>query len=126
LDPTNHPLPPNSAIWIQQISSTPGLHAYDRSNGYTPIFGTDGSSDLWKWNGMMAHNTYAVAAVPGTWSATYDVYVGDALTGAAIPGYGSASTTLNWTSVPEPSSLALSGVGTMLMLMRGRRSMAKK
>jgi hypothetical protein len=90
----------NSASGTPQVYSnaTTGLPIiYD--NNYYGIFGTDGSSTKWQWDGTMIHNVYAVPAAWVTqpnqlFSATYKVYVGDSL-GNEIAG--APSTTEIWT-----------------------------
>ena len=52
-------------------------------NWYSGIFGTDGSSAKWQWDGSMIHNLYTVPwnyhSIPNeVFFATYKVYVGDA------------------------------------------------
>ncbi len=124
---------PTAAIWIERISQSPGLETYfadgmwgvggtgnaasgtaqvyTDANGfpiiydtnYYGIFGTNGSSTKWKWDGSMIHNVYAVPAAYLTepdklFTATYKVYVGDA-DGNEIPNSsgGSTATTEVWT-----------------------------
>lgn len=118
--------PTGSVIWIEQTSSTPGLLAYSggtmmNQGTFAPIFGTEGSSTRIQWNGAMLHNWYAAAA-PGTYTATYSIYFGDA-EGNATTGYAAGTATLSWTVVPAPSSmLVLAGAG--LLSSRRRRGMA--
>jgi len=116
------PLPAGDKIWIELISQSDGLNTYARSS-YTPIFGTGGTSNIWKWNEMMqmSHNAYTVTPGYGEWSATYNVYLGDATSGAAISGYGSDTVTLTWTSIPEPATLGLMGTGLFYLLGSRRK-----
>ena len=70
------------------------------ANNYNGIFGTNGSSTKWLWNGTMIHNVYAVPAAYITtpnqvFTATYKIYVGDA-NGLEVPAAASASTTTTW------------------------------
>lgn len=117
LDAGSADLPSGGNIWIELLSSTPGISTYEHGS-YTPIFGTAGSSDAWLWDGVMAHNAYAVDPQIANWSATYRLYIGD-INGQVIGGYDDAQITLNWTSVPEPASmLGLVGAGAMMMLRR--------
>jgi len=83
---------PNANIWIQSLSQSPGLNTYqaigadglEMSNTYRLIFGYNTSDPKkWKWDGMMDHNTNAVAfsslIKPNQFfSAYYKIYVGDA------------------------------------------------
>jgi len=107
-------LPANTAVWIEQTAkSSPYLNVYDRNNNYTPIFGTKGSSTIWKWSGGMVHNAYTVTPSLSTYWATYRLYIGDANTGTELPEYGDATLTLNWQSVPEPATLGFLGLGAL-------------
>ncbi len=115
--------PAGLAVWIEELSSSPELEVYQGgmymsptmidAQTFDPIFGTDGSSNIWKWEGMMIHNAYAVATPSAaSYSATYRVYLGDAVTGieplqSGSPIYGSDIVTFNFIGVPEPSSLIL-------------------
>jgi hypothetical protein len=108
-------LPAGGKIWLEMLSQSDGLKTYDRNAGYAPIFGTDGASTIWKWSETMAHNAYTVTPGIGEWSATYLVYIGDEITGEAIAGFGSATVTLTWTSVPEPATLGLMMAGLIYL-----------
>ena len=117
-------LPANGWIWIELVSQSEGLMTYDRyQNKYTPIFGTNGSSNRWQWNANqnMAHNAYTVSPAYGQWSATYNVYIGDVTTRAAMTGFGSDTVTLTWTSVPEPATMTILGIGAAYLLHRNRK-----
>jgi hypothetical protein len=99
-------LPPGTAIWIELIDRSPGLETYSGSGqfaAYVPILGTAGSSRLWKWSGVMVHNTYAVS-VPDTdcLFAQYHVYLGDENTGsrANFMHLGDTMVGLKWTVAP--------------------------
>lgn len=104
--------PAGAAIWVECLQSTPGLETYDGPGNkreepprpYTPIFGTSGSSRLWKWYGRMAHNTYAIRnPTTNVLAASYRVFIGDELTGGreAYPEYTDALVTLAW-DIDEP------------------------
>lgn len=97
-----------NSVWIEKTGGSPELKTYfineditgDPGTPYTPIFGTDGSSAAWRWDGKMAHNAYAVALAHLTasnqlFTATYHLYVGDAA-GNPVPGYGDTTTTWRW------------------------------
>ncbi|QDV80562.1 hypothetical protein [Botrimarina mediterranea] len=130
--------PPSSlAVFVEQISATPGLKAYDRSRAsmvdqptYAPIFE---NGEPLRWNGMMTHNVYAVAnPTLSRYEASYRVYLADELTGVeptdtmGAPLYGSATTTWTFlaTPVPEPTTIALGMIAMTSATLRigGRRA----
>ncbi len=95
-------------VWIEKVSGSPELKTYfinedvtgDPATPYTPIFGTDGSSPKWKWDGKMDHNAYAVDlrylnTSNQMFSASYHLYIGDA-TGATNPAFGQTTATWRW------------------------------
>lgn len=157
---------PNARIWIEEINSSPGLETYfadgmygvggekkaDYSttdpltglpvpkiwvNNYYGIFGTDGSSQKWQWDGSMIHNLYTVEwtyspdMANHVYFATYKVYVGD-LAGNEILNLDGSSTatyeTWKWIApatnpVPEPSTFMLFGAGlASLVVLKRKRS----
>ena len=105
-------VPPGAAIWIELLDCTPNLKMYSgsgKSGTYQPIFGTAGSSRLWKWSGAMVHNTYAVSQPPiGRLFADYHIYFGDANTGSRTGFTDLADTTvhLEWTTAPVENPMA--------------------
>jgi hypothetical protein len=105
-------VPTGAAIWIELLDCTPNLKTYSgsgKTGTYQPIFGTAGSSRLWKWSGAMVHNTYAVCQPPiGRLFADYHIYFGDATTGSRTGFTGFADTTvhLEWTAVPLENPMA--------------------
>ncbi|MFQ5423602.1 MAG: PEP-CTERM sorting domain-containing protein [Phycisphaerae bacterium] len=118
--------PTGGAIWIRVLSQTPGLETYRGGmrpmtpmHTYNPIFGTAGSPLIWQWDGTMTHNWYAVAAL-GDYSASYEVYVGDAATGSPLPGYTSDTVSLAWQYVPEPATAWLLALGGSVIFRRRR------
>lgn len=106
-------------VWIERIGGSPELKTYfineditgDPATPYTPIFGTDGSSAKWRWDGKMDHNAYAVDlrclnASNQLFTATYHLYVGDA-NGSTNASFGQTTTTWRWQGpvvpvVPSP------------------------
>ena len=122
-------LPDNAYVWIEKIAGSDTLKTYTVSEDgnptepYTPIFGTDGSSTKWKWDGFMDHNVYAVDLKDitqdnQTFYATYYLYIGDA-NGNALDGYTGTTTTWTWqwygpAAVPEPMTLLLAASGIPL------------
>lgn len=94
--------PPNSAVYIELLSQTPGLSHFDAGT-FSPIFTTGGSSTIWKWDGSMTHHWTAVNTC-GDYEAIFRVYFGDAVTGVPIPGYGDDEILLMWTVQRDSSA----------------------
>jgi len=118
--------PVDGGIWVRLVDATPGLEFYaggmrpmKANHSYAPLFGTDGSSDIWQWGGTMTHH-WVTAPVLGDYAATFEVYVGDGVTGTPLAGYTADQITLNWTAVPEPSVAALLLMGLPVLLRRRR------
>lgn len=111
------------AVWIERVSATDGLLAYEggmrsmaEMHTYDAIFAADG--DRWRWGGTMHHPWFAADA-PGDYQMSFEIYVGDEL-GAHIDGYASGFITLGFTAVPTPSGVGVvAGVG--LIALRRRR-----
>ena len=117
----------DAGIWIEVIDQSVGLKSYlavgrfgvnaadtetvdPAVNGYTPIFGTGGSSPRWRWDGQMDHNSYAVprallTAPDQEFYATYRLYVGDSQ-GNPLANTPATTTTWRWLgpSVIPPES----------------------
>jgi len=99
-------IPAGAAIWIELIHACPGLEVYSGSGpfaSYAPIFGTAGAPPLWKWSGVMVHNTYAVQnPLVEHYFAEYHIYFGDANTGSrtSFDSLGDTTVTLQWDAVP--------------------------
>ena len=91
-------IPPDASIFIQMLNQTPGLESYEKMT-FKPIFGMDGSSDIWAWDGTMSHNWMAARTL-GDFDATYRIYVGDTATQQPLAGWQSADVTLSWQSTP--------------------------
>lgn len=98
--------PSGSAVWIEQLDLSPDLEVYyvaglPVSPPYDPIFGTEGSSTRWKWDGFMTHNAYAILnPSESTYHATYKVYLGDQDTGAETAGYTGAEVRFDFIANP--------------------------
>ncbi|HHN78113.1 MAG TPA: hypothetical protein ENK11_05485 [Phycisphaerales bacterium] len=91
--------PPGGFVYIDQIDASPTLSVYaGRAFGpysfMDPILGTGSSASGFAWDGVMLHNYYAVT-MPGHYSASYLVYIGDA-NGEPIAGYSPGEVTLGW------------------------------
>ena len=119
-------LPVGGAIWIEQLSTTPGLNIYEggmrtmrENHTYAPLFGTEGSPDIWKWPGTMVHNWYSADA-PGSYEASYRVYIGDDATGAALTGFGSADDSFSFIALPAPGAPVVALAGLALATRRRR------
>ena len=106
-------------VWIEKLGGSPQLKTYfinedvtgDPATPYTPIFGTDGSSPKWKWDGKMDHNAYAVDlrclnASNQLFTATYHLYIGDAA-GNTNHAFSQTSTTWHWKGPALPVIPAL-------------------
>lgn len=128
-----------ASIWIECLSKSTGLESYlavgmygtNSPNAYSGIFGTEGSSTKWQWDGMMDHNTYAVdlgsiTSAGQLFTASYKVYVGDANGNEILnPDSSSASSIETWTwqsvAVPEPATLSLALIGGIGLALARRR-----
>ena len=109
-------------IWIELTEQSPGLKTYDKDNSALPIFGTDGVENKIKFNESMDHNYYAVTPGYADWYAIYNVYVGDATSGAPIAGYYGATVRFDWVSIPEPATMTLMGMGIVYLFGSRRKT----
>lgn len=95
--------PDGTWIWIEQLDASPKLKVYQRppaSPEGLPVFGTESSELRWRWSGSMTHNLYAVPApFSGEYFATYQVYIGDDLTGSPVAGFVPAEVTFYFTAL---------------------------
>jgi hypothetical protein len=95
-------------VWIEKTGGSPELKTYfinqdltgDPGSPYTPIFGTDGSSTKWRWDGFMDHNANAVdlkylVRSNQLFTATYHLYIGEA-NGNTNSNFGDTTTTWRW------------------------------
>ena len=128
-------LPSSSGIFIRDLGHSPQLDVFEAET-FDPIFGTNGSSTLWQWDGTMTHNWYA-SQVKGTHWANYEVFVGD-LAGNPLDGYQSGFIGLNFTygqdlsgrigtlgspsvgTVPAPGSLSILAAAGFVACRRKR------
>ncbi len=86
-------LPPSSGIFVRTLNSSPHLSVYEETT-FASILGTDGSDDVWQWDGTMTHNWYATDT-HGEHLARYEVFVGD-LAGNPLSGYTPATIDLRF------------------------------
>jgi hypothetical protein len=105
MDTMTDALPPGTALWIRKISGSPDLGFFRYRNtapkAWEPIFGTAGSPDAWRWDGMMFHPGITAPPADTDLSATFEVYLADASTGAPIAGSGTGPFQLAFTRVPD-------------------------
>lgn len=105
-DPRSELLPQGASLWIERLHHDSGLEAFWRESQTTPyaaIFEENG--DLWRWDGAMAHNTYAVASpIEASYEALYRLYLGDSVTGVALQGYADLEVRWTWSATPEDVS----------------------
>lgn len=103
-------LPADSGLFVRLLDQSPGLRTYSQDD-FAPLFGTDGASDTWSWNGTMIHNWYAIdldqiTAADMPLFANYEVYLGYAdgpNYADPIDGYSAATVRLDFTAIPEPA-----------------------
>lgn len=104
MDAGTDPLPDTLSIWIRRLASSPGLgiHRYQTApNTWEPIFGTAGSPEALKWNGMMFHPAFTAAPGSNTLSATFEAYLVDNATGEEVPDSTTGPFEFQWTVVPD-------------------------
>lgn len=118
-------LPEGAGIWVERLHHDDGLEAYLRppaQPAWAPVFEADG--DRWQWSGAMTHNVYAVLdPLESTYEARYLVYIGDAITGMPLPGFGSQEVTWTWTAdpIPEPGMAMITILAAAGWLVRRQR-----
>ena len=89
-----------------RFSKTASSSARPTGSGAAPA--ADG--DLWLWDLEMQHYLY-VADLPGEYSMSFELFVGDAVTAAPLAGYTPAAATLAFVvPAPEPASALLAGL----------------
>ena len=96
----------NRALWIRKLSSSDGLSFYDYNDFVTPktwapVFATAGTSNAVHWSGLMWH--FGVTAPPGanSYSAAFEIYVLDTITGLEVADSSTGPFALEWTDVPD-------------------------
>lgn len=122
MDAMSDPLPPGTEMWIRKLSGLLELtfHRYSASEpkAFDPIFGTDGTTNALRWNGVMFHPV--VAAPPGTksYTATFEVYLLNTATDQEVADSASGPLVFNWTDVsdgrPAPA-IALTDAQTIVI-----------
>lgn len=93
-------LPSGAGIYVRTLSASPYLSVYEETS-FQAIMGTEGSSDLWRWDGTMTHNWYATD-VHGPHHARYEVFVGDSM-GNPLAGYQAGFVDLSFVYGPDLS-----------------------
>lgn len=93
-------LPSGAQIWVELVEQSDDLWVYEELT-FDPLWGTDGSSLRWQWDGTMVHNWYA-SDVCGEFYATYSVYVADSA-GEPLAGWTPGLVTLHWASTLTPA-----------------------
>lgn len=105
MDTMTDPLPAGTSIWLRKLSGPVALGVYRYANtnpkAFEPIFGTAGSPAALAWNGMMFHPTFAAPSGTNDYTATFDAYLADSLTGAEMAGSSTGPFTLTWTTVSD-------------------------
>lgn len=123
-------VPPVGAdVWIKRLSATApsgasfqvfegGMGAGMAGWSMQELYANNG--DTWKWDREMQHDLF-VANLPGQYSMTFEVYLGDSANGEPLAQYGSATTTLRFaTPVPEPMGLLPTAWGLACLVGVGR------
>jgi hypothetical protein len=99
------PLPAETEVWIRKLSGSAGLgfyrYAANPPKQWTPVFGTDGTTNALVWDRVMFHP--GVSALPGTntFSATFQVFLVSTTTGQEVAGSASMPFVFNFTDLPD-------------------------
>ncbi len=122
LDGNSDLLPAGFSIRIRQLSATPGLEAFlfrTAPDTWSPMFGTDGSSDTFLWNLGMFHPAYTAPAATGQHTASYEVFLVDQ---DGTPTGVTEQFELHWNVIPEPTTGLLTALGLLGALLLRRRA----
>ncbi len=128
-------LPSGQSFGIRLLTNTPGLEAWflrttPGSELFDPVFTP--AHEYVLWNGTMWH-TFFTADSAGAFSAQFEIFVATnagigAVDYTTVSGedafYSTGTVTLNWTAIPEPSTLLLAGGGLLAWMaawLRRRR-----
>ncbi|MEZ6165494.1 MAG: hypothetical protein R3B67_13795 [Phycisphaerales bacterium] len=93
-------IPPSSGIFVRHLAGSPHLSVHEETS-FQPILGTDGSSDVWQWDGTMTHNWYSTDTHVEH-AVRYEVFVGDTL-GNPLAGFTSSTIDLHFEYGPDLS-----------------------
>ena len=120
-------LPAEHSLWIKRTGATQPagstFKVYEGGNmiaetmgdwSMTEIYAADG--DIWQWDAVMQHD-YFTADIPGAYSMSFEVYVGDS-SGVADTAYTPATATFAFSVVPEPSTLVLALLASFGLVRR--------
>lgn len=117
VDGSSSPLPVNTAIWIRKTEGPDDLRIYRYSANppaWEPIFGTMGASNALAWNLMMFHPAFAAPASSNHYTATFEAYLVDTMTGQEIPGSATDPMVFQWTNVPDGRPNLASGLAYLI------------
>ncbi|MEO2048899.1 MAG: PEP-CTERM sorting domain-containing protein [Pirellulales bacterium] len=125
-------LPADRFIWIERTGTIQPANSmfkvYEAGNGsmipgegmmnwtMNEIYSSNG--EIWQWDGVMQHDYYT-ADIPGSYSMSFDVYLGD-FSGVQDVSFTPVSTTFEFVVVPEPTTIALAILGIVVMVVRRR------
>ncbi len=105
MDAMSDPLPGGTAMWIRKLSGPAELafHRYSSSapKAFEPIFGTDGATNAFPWDGLMFHPVTSMVPSTNSCAAIFEVYLVNSTTGQEVPNSGSGPVVLNWTNIPD-------------------------
>jgi hypothetical protein len=105
MDGASDPLPGGTAMAIRKSSGSLALEFFRYRSSvpkvWEPIFGTAGCSDTFIWDGMMFHPCVTAPAGTNTYSASFEVFLMDTLSGQELPGTSTGAFELRWTDVPD-------------------------
>ncbi len=105
MDSMSDPLPANRAISLRRLSASGSLGFYRyRASApmeWTPIFGTEGTTNAMPWNGMMFHPGITAPPATNALTATFEAFLVDTTTGAELPETSTGPFVLNWTNISD-------------------------